>query len=553
MVGQILPGAGKCNTQRCDGMSPPCIGNDFPGSGNQIVLLHDNGEFSTLAHMTTGSNDLVDCSDMVLQGAQVGAVGNVGTTTAPHLHYSSLNTSSPEDPGARSFPMYFNNIKFASPGFSPRRQLDVAMFSGTEWVVLDPPLPLPANSPSGPGVVNEIEPNDTLGSHQAIALGTTVQASLENADAGDLAVRGDGIEDVYRIDLGSPESLRIDLSSLSTQNLDFYVLNEDLRVLNETHQGTSPGATERVCLELVPGAYYLMATNVDPTRTEDAPYDLGVASDPQTIDVRFTNVEQPIQVDESCQAEVEFQIDIHDNCCLDADALNLQVSATNPTSNAKLGPVELDPFQILSERDFRVTGRVMVSDLTSCPAEVKVSASASDCSGNVVSTADQNGDAVVLVEDSIAPNVNSSVVLDILWPPNHDLVPIGFQATATDGCDDEVAESLVTAVFSDEPEEATGDGHHAPDAADLDADLRLRRERSGNGDGLPPRLPATDACGNTGFACSVAGVPHSGSKASLQWVQQQMSAAKAFCEANAGAAPPGFIALGLTPATGPKQ
>ena len=136
-----------------------------------------------------------------------------------------------------------------------------------------------------------------------------------------------------------------------------------------------------------------------------------------------------------------------------------------------------------------------------------------------------------------------------------DAWPIGFQATATDGCDDQVAESLVTAVFSDEPEEATGDGHHAPDAADLDAEVRLRRERSGNGDGRVYLLvsQATDACGNTGFACSVAGVPHSGSKASLQWVQQQMSAAKAFCEANAGAAPPGFIAVGLAPAAGPKQ
>ena len=87
-------------------MSPPCTGNDFPGSGNPIVLLQDNGEFSTLAHMTTGPNDLVDCSDMVLQGVQIGTVGNVGTTSAPHLHYSSLNTPSPEDPGARSFPMY---------------------------------------------------------------------------------------------------------------------------------------------------------------------------------------------------------------------------------------------------------------------------------------------------------------------------------------------------------------------------------------------------------------------------------------------------------------
>lgn len=217
--------------------------------------------------------------------------------------------------------------------------------------------------------------------------------------------------------------------------------------------------------------------------------------------------------------------------------------------------MELDPLLVLSERDIRVTGRVMVSDLTSCPAEVKVSASASDCSGNVVSTADQNGDAVVLVEDSIAPNVSSSVVLDILWPPNHDLVPIGFQATATDGCDDQVAESLVTAVSSDEPEDATGEGHHAPDAADLDADLRLRRERSGTGDGRVYLLvsEASDACGNTGFACSVAGVPHSGSKASLELIQQQMNAAKAFCEAGAGAGPPCFIAVGVVPATGPKQ
>jgi hypothetical protein len=173
----------------------------------------------------------------------------------------------------------------------------------------------------------------------------------------------------------------------------------------------------------------------------------------------------------------------------------------------------------------------------------------------VVSTADQNGDAVALVEDSISPNVLSSIAADLLWPTDHELVPVGFEANATDNCDAEVADSLVTNVFSDEPEETTADGHHAPDAADLDSDLRLRRERSGKGDGRVYLLvsQATDACGNTNFACSVAGVPHSGSKASLQLLQQQKSAAEAFCEANAGAAPLGFIAVGLAPAAGPKQ
>ena len=100
-----------------------------------------------------------------------------------------------------------------------------------------------------------------------------------------------------------------------------------------------------------------------------------------------------------------------------------------------------------------------------------------------------------------------------------DAWPIGFQATATDGCDDQVAESLVTAVFSDEPEEATGDGHHAPDAADLDVDLRLRRERGGNGDGRVYLLvsQATDACGNTGSPARSPASPTRATKPAFSW------------------------------------
>ncbi len=161
-----------------------------------------------MAHMMTGSNDGLSCGDTVQRGDVIGLVGNAGTSSAPHLHYSSLNTPSPEDLGARSFPMYFNNIKFASPGFSPRRQLDVAMFSGTQWEALSPPMPLASNPPLPAGPVAEVEPNDVLANHNALTLPTSVSATAENADVGDLAVRGDGIEDVYRIDLAGPDSGR---------------------------------------------------------------------------------------------------------------------------------------------------------------------------------------------------------------------------------------------------------------------------------------------------------------------------------------------------------
>ena len=115
-----------------------------------------------------------------------------------------------------------------------------------------------------------MEPNDTLANHVALTVPTTVTATLEGVEVGDLAVRGDGIEDVYRVELASSDALRFDLDgSPSNQNLDIYVLTEELGVLNPTGQGTSPGAVERVCLELDAGVYYAMTTNVDLTKSGD--------------------------------------------------------------------------------------------------------------------------------------------------------------------------------------------------------------------------------------------------------------------------------------------
>lgn len=551
----FAPGAGQCPSQRCDGLSQDtCDGNEFPGSGNQIVLVHGNGEFTTMAHMTTGSNSLWSCDDSILQGWQLGNVGNVGTSGAPHLHYSSLNTPSPEDGGARSFPMYFNNIQFPTAGYGPKRQLDVAMLSGTQWTVLAPPAPLPAN-PTLPGG-SEAEPNDGLAAHNTVALPASVAGTAEVADVGEMAVRGDGIEDVYRLDLAAPDAVRFELTTASaTQNLDLYVTTPDLRVLNETHQGTARSGPERVCLELPAGPVYAFVSNVDgPGKTADAPYTFTAASDPQTIACAVTNAVQPVPVDGACQATVEFTLALHDNCCLDPATLEVKAAAANPTANATLGPVELDPPVVLGPRDVTVSGRVAVSGLTSCPAVVQVQASAKDCSGNSVSTITQGTGCSTGVVDLTPPSLLSTLAAAALWPPNHDLEDVGLTNQVSDNCDGNVAGSLEQKAWSDEAEIGGGSGSHAPDAV-FGPGLRLRAEREGGGDGRVYLVTGkvVDACGNPGFSCVTAGVPHGGGAAAAASLAAQAAAADALCEANLATPPPGFTAIGVSAPVGPKQ
>ena len=64
---------------------------------------------------------------------------------------------------------------------------------------------------------------------------------------------------------------------------------------------------------------------------------------------------------------------------------------------------------------------------------------------------------------------------------------------------------------------------------------------------------ATDAAGNKAHSCATVVVPHATKRASIASVNAQAAAAKAFCEANDGGAPPGFVMIGIGPVIGPKQ
>jgi len=70
--------------------------------------------------------------------------------------------------------------------------------------------------------------------------------------------------------------------------------------------------------------------------------------------------------------------------------------------------------------------------------------------------------AKVTVVDQEAPVIGTVLALpNNLWPPNHKMVSISVDVSATDNCG--VPECSITSVASNEPENALGDEDTAPD------------------------------------------------------------------------------------------
>jgi hypothetical protein len=113
-------------------------------------------------------------------------------------------------------------------------------------------------------------------------------------------------------------------------------------------------------------------------------------------------------------------------------------------------------------------------------------------------------------DDTFAPAVTSvRASPDMLWPPDHRMVPVTVHADAEDLCDP--LGVTIESVSSDEPVDGLGDGDTAPDwEVTGPLAVRLRAERSGTSDGRVYRIRVrfSDGAGNDRIEYVEVVVPH---------------------------------------------
>jgi len=101
---------------------------------------------------------------------------------------------------------------------------------------------------------------------------------------------------------------------------------------------------------------------------------------------------------------------------------------------------------------------------------------------------------------------NASANPAMLWPPDHNMVPVTINYTNTGSCQ----ATCILTVSSNEPVLGTGDGDKSPDWQVLDAShLLLRAERGGAGQGRVYTITyqVSDACGNMTEQSATVSVP----------------------------------------------
>jgi hypothetical protein len=171
--------------------------------------------------------------------------------------------------------------------------------------------------------------------------------------------------------------------------------------------------------------------------------------------------------------------------------------------------------------------------------------------------ADSNVVTVTInIVDTQGPSLTASVGVPVLWPPNHNVVNVGFGfSTSDNGCGTATAQ---LDVFSNEPDVPSGgdDSNFSPDAKNLGAGtLRLRAERAnaenGGGRVYLIRVSATDSSSNTSSNCVTVVVPSSNSPKAVNDAKARGLAAATQCTAT-GLPPAGYVPVGVGAVIGPK-
>lgn len=80
-AGEVIIARSGCVSRGCNG-----------GYGNYVVVKHGNGTQTLYAHLLSVT---VSAGDVLVQGQQVGTLGNTGRSTGPHLHFEIRGARNP--------------------------------------------------------------------------------------------------------------------------------------------------------------------------------------------------------------------------------------------------------------------------------------------------------------------------------------------------------------------------------------------------------------------------------------------------------------------------
>ena len=106
---EVLAPADGVVTVVIQGVPDNAIGslNPYSALGNMVLLEHQKGEVSVLAHLKLGSTR-VKVGDQIKAGDVIGSCGNSGNSTKPHLHYHLQDTSIIQD--GKGIKIYFQKV-----------------------------------------------------------------------------------------------------------------------------------------------------------------------------------------------------------------------------------------------------------------------------------------------------------------------------------------------------------------------------------------------------------------------------------------------------------
>ncbi len=121
-----------------------------------------------------------------------------------------------------------------------------------------------------------------------------------------------------------------------------------------------------------------------------------------------------------------------------------------------------------------------------------------------------SSEVVVTVQDLTPPSIETMTASpNLLWPPNHKMVPVTVAVAASDSCD-AVPACQIISVSSNEPVDGLGNGGTAPDweiSGGLTVNLRAERSGTGSGRVYTITVACTDASSNSSTETVAVTVP----------------------------------------------